>query len=349
VATVAVERSVDAVDWRARLARFQKSDDRTAWTQLVSTLALFALVWAAMYVSLMHVGWWLAWCLAPIGGLLMVRVFIVQHDCGHGSFVRSKTTNDRIGAVLGILTLTPYHYWKRTHAAHHASSGDLDRRGMGDISTLTVGEYAARSWWGRLLYRLYRHPAVILGLGPAYLFLLKHRLPLDTPLSWRREWRNLMLTNVGIAMVVVAAWLTIGIDRFFLVQLPIVLVMGTAGVFLFYIQHQFEDTYWERRDGWSFEAAALHGSSYFDLPPVLHWFTGNIGFHHVHHLASRIPNYRLPACFREVTELQDAPRLTLRDAVRCLRLRLWDEDSHRLLGFRELRDAASPSTRSTVA
>lgn len=346
--TVVVDGRVEAVDWKARLASYQAADDRTAWIELASTLALFAMVWTAMYLSLVHVGWWLAVCLAPLGGLLMVRVFIVQHDCGHGSFVRSKAMNDRIGQVLGILTLTPYHYWKRTHAAHHASAGDLDRRGMGDITTLTVREYAERSWWGKLTYRLYRHPAVILGLGPVYLVLLKHRLPLDVPWSWRREWRSVTLTNAGIAMVLTAAWFTIGIDRFLAIQLPIVLVTGTVGVLLFYIQHQFENTYWARREAWSFEAAALQGSSFFDLPPVLHWFSGNIGFHHIHHLASRIPFYRLPACFRDVPELQDAPRLTLRDTARCLRLRLWDEEADRLVGFRRLRDAAARTNRSTA-
>jgi omega-6 fatty acid desaturase (delta-12 desaturase) len=336
VATVALNEPVEDIDWKRRLAPYMMAHDRTAWFQLLSTLGLFALVWSVTYLGVEHVGWWVALALAPLTGLLMVRVFIVQHDCGHGSFFRSKTMNDRVGAWLGILTLTPYHYWKRTHAVHHASSGDLDRRGMGDIATLTVAEYRSRPWRSRLAYRLYRHPLVLLGLGPVYLFLLKHRLPLDIPRSWRREWRSVMVTDAAIAAVLVAAWATIGLDRFLLIQLPVAIAMGTAGVWLFYVQHQFEDTFWARRADWSFAAAALEGSSFYDLPPVLHWFTGNIGYHHIHHLASRIPNYRLPACFREVPELQNAPRLTLAESLRCLRLRLWNEDARRLVGFRGL-------------
>ena len=343
VATVAMQERADGAVWKQRLAPYQTADDRLAWAQLLSTVGLFVLTWTVMYVSLEVVGWWLTLVLAPIAALLLVRLFIVQHDCGHGSFFRSKALNERVGACLGVLTLTPYHYWKRTHAVHHATAGDLDRRSMGDVTTLTVAEYVALPWWRRVAYRLYRHPLVMLGVGPVYVFVLKHRLPLDIPWSWRREWRSVLATDAALVAVVALAWVTVGIESFLLVQLPITLLSGPVGVWLFYVQHQFEDTYWARHDGWSYYEAALRGSSFYDLPQVLHWFTGNIGYHHIHHLSSRIPNYRLPSCFRDIPELQQAPRLGLADSLGCLRLRLWDEEARRLVGFRDLRRTATTS------
>ena len=271
----------------------------------------------------------------PAAGLL-TRLFIIQHDCGHGCFFHSPRANHTVGFVLGVLTLTPYQYWRRTHALHHAGSGDLDRRDFGEIQTLTVREYVALSRWRRLGYRLYRNMFVLLVLGPFYQFVIKHRLPLDAPRAWKREWRSVMATNLALAAVLVTASFTIGLGRFALVHLPIVVVSGAFGVWLFYVQHQFEDTYWENHPEWDFHRAGAEGSSFFDLPPVLHWFTGNIGYHHVHHLSSRIPNYSLRRCMDENPELQHVTRLTLGQSLKCARLKLWDEEAHRLVGCGEV-------------
>src|SRR4029079_13238321 len=245
------------------------------------------------------------------------------------------------GAALGVVTITPYQYWRRTHAIHHATSGDLDRREMGDINTLAVDEYLALSRWGKLCYRLYRNMFVLLVLGPLYQFVLKHRYPFDMPKGWGKEWRSVLGTNLALAAVLYLAHRTIGIGTLALVHLPITVISGALGVWLFYVQHQFEDTYWELHPDWDFHRAGVEGSSYFDLPPVLHWFTGNIGYHHVHHLASRIPNYRLRACREAVPELQHVTRLTIGSSFACARLKLWDPEQRRLIGFRELRKRRS--------
>jgi omega-6 fatty acid desaturase (delta-12 desaturase) len=326
------------------LERYARPSVARSVFQLLNTAIPFAAVWLAMLWSL-SVGYWLTLLLSiPAAGLL-VRLFIIQHDCGHGSFFGSRTWNDRLGGVLGVLTLVPYAYWKKTHAIHHATSGDLSRRGFGDVETLTVTEYRALSKWNRLRYRLGRNPVVLLGLGPFYQFVLKHRLPLDTPRAWKREWRSVHGTNVALAAVLVMAHFTIGLGAFFAVHIPIVLISGAAGVWLFYVQHQFEDTYWRDRPEWSFHLAAVHGSSWYDLPRFLHWWSGNIGFHHIHHLSSHIPNYRLRECMRDYPALEGAPRLTLWSSLRCARLKLWDEDSGKLIGFRELAPLRSGASR----
>jgi omega-6 fatty acid desaturase (delta-12 desaturase) len=314
------------------LQPYTRPDVRRSVFQLLNTAIPFALVWYAMYRSLEY-SYWITLALAiPAAGLL-VRLFIIQHDCGHGSFFARQRLNNALGFVIGILTLTPYGYWRRTHAIHHATSGDLDRRDLGDITTLTVDEYLTRSRYRRLLYRLYRSPLVLFGLGPAYLFLIRHRFPTDLPRSWKREWQSVLMTNLGIAGLVVFTSWTIGVSAFLKVQLPITLLAGTLGVWLFYIQHQFEDTYWRRQPSWDYREASVKGSSYYDLPAIINWFTGNIGVHHVHHLCSRIPNYRLHKCLQENPDLQDVTRLTLVDSLRCVRFKLWDEESRQLVGF----------------
>ena len=322
--------------WNRLLAPYASADNRKASFQLLTTATLFALNWALMLRSLRGPYWFTLLLALPAAGLL-TRLFIFQHDCGHGSFFRSRTANHAVGSLLGTLLLTPYSYWRRTHAIHHATSGDLDRRTFGDVKTLTVQEYLRLSRWGRLKYRLYRNPFVLLGLGPTYQFLVKHRFPYDIPRTWKREWASVMWTNLGIAALVALAWKLIGLESFLLVQLPITLIGGALGIWMFYIQHQFEDTYWRDHPEWSFHRAGLEGSSFYDLPGILHWFTGNIGFHHIHHLASRIPNYRLKECFRQVPELHHVTHLSLRDSLRCARLHLWDEHQGRLVGFRHLR------------
>ncbi len=321
--------------WTEILEPYARPSVGRSLFQVFNSAVPFAFLWFFMLVSLEY-SYWITLLLAvPTVGFL-VRLFIIQHDCGHRSFFQSQTANNTLGFMIGVLTLTPYAYWRKTHAIHHATSGNLDQRGFGDISTLTVKEYLALTRWGRFRYRLYRHPLVLFGLGPIYEFILRHRFPWTLPPSWKREWASVFWTNVAILAVVAMMWMTIGIQAFLAVQLPITLLAGTTGVWLFYIQHQFEDTYWEKDDAWGFHAAGLEGSSYYDLPGILHWFTGNIGVHHVHHLSSRIPNYRLQQCFRENPELQQVTRLTLWDSLKCARLKLWDEERKKLVGFRHL-------------
>jgi omega-6 fatty acid desaturase (delta-12 desaturase) len=238
--------------------------------------------------------------------------------------------------VIGVLTLTPYDFWRHTHAIHHASSGHLERRGIGDVDTLTAGEYLSLSFWGRLRYRTYRHPLVMFCIGPAYLFILRHRLPVGLIGSGLQPWLSTMATNVAIASVAAGLIWFIGVWPFLLVQLPIIFLAGSVGVWLFYVQHQFEMTFWAHEGGWSFEEAALHGSSYYDLPEVLRWFTANIGVHHVHHLCSRIPYYRLPRVLHDYPELRGVSRLTLLQSFQSVRLVLWDESQQRLVSFREI-------------
>ncbi len=305
--------------------------------QLLNTGIPYVALWLLMVFSLEY-SYWITLLLAIPTGLLLMRLFVLQHDCGHGSFLPSRAANNSVGFILGVVTLVPYEYWRKTHAIHHATSGDLDRRGLGDVDTLTVAEYLALSPFKRVSYRLMRNPFVLFGVGPIYQFLIKHRLPLDIPRSWNREWASVHWTNLALAAVVAGMWLTIGIKAFLLVQIPVFLISGALGIWLFYVQHQFEDAYWESSDKWSFHAAAMKGSSYLDLPAVGHWLTGNIGIHHIHHLCSRIPNYRLRRCLAENPELQEGKRMTIREGLRCLRLQLWDEKSRRLIGISDLEE-----------
>jgi omega-6 fatty acid desaturase (delta-12 desaturase) len=262
---------------------------------------------------------------------------MIQHDCGHGAFFRHRLANDWVGRVIGVVTLTPYDLWRRTHAIHHATSGHLDRRGIGDVSTLTVSEYLALSRWRRFGYRLYRHPIIMFGLGPAYLFFLQQRLPVGLMRGGWVPWLSTMGTNATIAAFIAGMMWLVGVGPFLLVHLPIMLLAASIGVWLFYVQHQFEDTFWARDRGWNRHEAALRGSSHYELPGILRWFTANIGVHHVHHLSSQVPYYRLPQVLRDWPELGQAGRLTLLDSLRCIRLVLWDETRQRLVSFREMR------------
>ena len=271
----------------------------------------------------------------PAAGLLL-RLFVLQHDCGHGSFFRTRAVNDWVGRIIGTVTLTPYDAWRRSHNAHHASSGNLDERGFGDIDTLTVREYLALSRWRRLRYRAYRHPLVMFGIGPAYLFLVRHRLPVGLMRKGWEPWISTMATNAATAALIVAMIWLVGAGPFLLVQLPIVLLAASMGVWLFYVQHQFEDTVWAEDPAWNMHEAALHGSSHYDLPPVLRWFTANIGVHHVHHLCSRIPFYRLPEVLRDHPERGETSRLTIMESLNSVRLVLWDEERQQLISFRDL-------------
>jgi acyl-lipid omega-6 desaturase (Delta-12 desaturase) len=318
------------------ITRYRQPDNVRGAVEIAITFVPLATLWILAWIALHFGYWWLSLPLAiPAAGFL-VRLFMIQHDCGHGSFFRHRVANDWVGRVIGVLTLTPYDFWRRTHAIHHASSGHLERRGIGDVDTLTVNEYLSLSPWRRLRYRAYRHPLVMFGIGPAYLFILQYRLPVGLLFSGWQPWLSTMVTNVAIGTVAAVLIWFIGVWPFLLVHLPIVLLAGSVGVWLFYVQHQFEMTFWSHESGWSFEEAALYGSSHYDLPRILRWFTANIGIHHVHHLCSRIPYYRLPRVLRDHPELRGVSRLTLLQSLRCVRLVLWDESQRRLISFREL-------------
>jgi acyl-lipid omega-6 desaturase (Delta-12 desaturase) len=312
---------------------------RSVW-ELAVTLAPFAALVLAMLFAL-KAGYIAALALVPVAGLLLLRTFIIQHDCGHGAFLKQRTSNDWVGRALGVLTFTPYDCWRRSHTLHHAHTGNLDARGFGDVDTLTVREFRSRGWLQRLLYRAYRHPVVLFGIGPAYLFLLRHRLPIGLMREGSQYWISAIATNLATTAILAVLVIVFGIGNTLLVVIPIILIAASAGVWLFYIQHQFEHAHWDRRKGWSFHDAALKGSSHLDLPQPLRWFTGNIGIHHVHHLASRIPFYRLPGVLKAYPALRDLNRFTLAQTWRPLTLTLWDEDQRRLVSFREAARAQS--------
>jgi acyl-lipid omega-6 desaturase (Delta-12 desaturase) len=323
-----------ACTWVGLLAGYRKPSNKRSIVEIGITVVPLILLWVLMWAAL-DVGYWLSMSLAvPTAGFL-VRLFMIQHDCGHGAFFRHRLANDWIGRAIGVVTMTPYDSWRRTHAIHHATSGNLDRRGFGDVDTLTVQEYKSRSRWGRIRYRLYRHPLVMFGLGPTYIFFLQHRLPVGLMREGWEPWVSTMATNVAIAVIVATLSWFIGLKAFLLVHLPIMMIAASMGVWLFYVQHQFEDTTWENDREWNVRTAALHGSSHYDLPGILAWFTANIGVHHVHHLCSRIPYYRLPRVLRDHPELRGVSRLTLLQSFRCVRLVLWDDTRRRLVSFRE--------------
>jgi omega-6 fatty acid desaturase (delta-12 desaturase) len=311
-------------------AKYREAQPHRAAFQLATTLLLYAVacgltMWAAAY------SWWLALPLAVPAGGLLVRLFIMQHDCGHGSFLSTRAANDRVGRLLSILTVTPYDSWKRAHALHHASTGDLSRRGTGDIQTLTVSEYLALSGWQKLRYRLYRNPLVLIVLGSPFNFLLLQRLPFGVGLPWRTAWRDVMALN--LALIAAYGGLALLFGSLVAVFIPVICVAAWIGGWLFFVQHQYEDTIWEEGETWDFHQAALGGSSYYVLPRVLQWFTGNVGLHHVHHLNSRIPNYRLQECIDDHPALAEVGRLTFRKSLGCIHLALWDEERRKLVSF----------------
>ncbi len=333
---------IDALPPISKLMGYASPDVKKSVFQLLNTAIPFALMWGAMYFSLAY-SYWITLALSVPTALLLVRLFIVQHDAGHGSFFKSHKANDRVGFWIGLLTLSPYHYWQKTHAIHHASSGNLDKRGFGDIDTLTVQEYLSLSPWGKFKYRVYRHPITMFVVGPFFQFVIFHRMPTNIPRSWKREWRSIHLTNLALAGVLVLAGLTGGLKNFLLVQGPITYVASVLGAWLFFIQHQYESTYWRHSAGWDYFDAAVKGSSYYVLPKILQWFTGSIGLHHIHHYNSRIPNYKLQQCYDENPEFQNVTRLTIKTSLHCFRLALWDEEKNKLVAFKDLAPAGSGS------
>lgn len=326
----------DARRWTKILTHYRRPNHIRSTVEIAITFVPLAALWVLCWTALHFGYWWLSLLLAVPAAGFLVRLFMIQHDCGHGSFFYHRVANDWVGRVIGVLTLTPYDFWRRTHAIHHANSGHLERRGIGDVDTLTVHEYLSLSFWARLRYRAYRNPLVMFGIGPAYLFVLQYRLPVGLFFNGWQPWLSTMATNVAIAAVAAGLVWFIGVWPFILVQLPIILLAGSVGVWLFYVQHQFEMTFWAHEDDWSFQEAALHGSSHYQLPGILRWFTANIGVHHVHHLCSRIPYYRLSRVLRDHPELRGVNRLTLLQSFQCVRLVLWDESRRRLVSFRDI-------------
>lgn len=325
-----------AREWLSVLARYREPSTLRSLFELAATLIPFVALWVLAWMAL-SVSPWLAVAVAALNGAFLVRIFIIQHDCGHGAFLANRTAQDWVGRVLGVLTLTPYAVWRRTHSLHHANHGNLDRRGIGDVLTLTVEEYRARTPAGRLLYRLYRHPVTLFVLGPSYLFILQNRLPLGLMNAGWRYWTSAMGTNamIGIALGIII-WFG-GFWPVIAIFLPTSVIAATIGVWLFYVQHQFEETHWSKDDDWKLHDAALEGSSHYVLPQPLRWLSGNIGIHHVHHLYSRIPFYRLGEVLRDHKELAEAQRLTIAESLSTVRLHLWDEVTGKLTSFAEAR------------
>lgn len=331
---MAGETAPSVRDIARHCAAYREPVVRSALVQLANTGLPYLALCAIMVAAAASARWWIV-CLfsVPAGGLL-VRLFIIQHDCGHGSFLPSRAANDWTGRALSLLTLTPYDSWKRAHALHHASTGDLSRRGTGDVETLTVREYLALPGLRRLRYRLYRNPFLLIGLGSPLNFLLLQRMPFGVGLPWRTAWRDVLALDVSLAaLVCLLVMATGGLLPVLAALVPAVCVAAWIGGWLFYVQHQYEDTIWETSEDWDLHAAALGGSSYYVLPTVLQWFTGNVGLHHVHHLNSRIPNYRLQECLDAHEALGRVGRLTLLESLQCMHLALWDEDARRLVGF----------------
>ncbi len=325
-----------AREWVKVLAKYRDPNPVRSGFELGVSLIPFIALWVlACWVA--HYSYLGAFLISLLNGGFLLRLFGIQHDCGHGAFFGNRALSDWTGRAIGIFTLTPYDVWRRSHSLHHSHSGDLDHRGIGDIMTLTIEEYHQRTPFGRFLYRAYRHPLVMFGVGPSYIFMLQHRLPVGYMNDGWRYWASSMGTNAGIAAVMALIVWFGGGQSLFLVFLPTTLLGASVGVWLFYVQHQFETTQWDQSQDWRMHNAALHGSSHYDLPPILRWFTANIGIHHVHHLYSRIPFYRLPEVLKDHEELVECSRLTIRESIRCVGLNLWDEQSRRLVSFKAAR------------
>ncbi|NCM96640.1 MAG: fatty acid desaturase [Rhodobacteraceae bacterium CG2_30_10_405] len=323
-------------DWVQMLAKYRDPSPLRSLVELGVTLAAFVVIWA-LAVWALSFSWLAALALALLNGPFLVRLFAIQHDCGHAAYFRHRPANDWIGRALGVLTLTPYDVWRRSHSIHHSAAGNLDRRGIGDVQTLTVAEYFALTPRGRLLYRLYRNPAVLFGLGPCYIFFVNNRLPIGLMRAGWRYWLSAMATNLAIVAGLAGLYLLGGLAPIVLIWLPTSLVGATIGVWLFYVQHQFATTQWDSQAEWQIHDAALLGSSHYILPQPLQWLTANIGVHHVHHLYSRIPFYRLPEVLRDFPALAAAQRMTIRQSLVNVKLHLWDEQGRRLLSFAQAR------------
>lgn len=326
--------SADKAAWRLAVEKYRQPSTARALLQIANTFIPYALLWYFMYLSL-AVSWWLIAPLAVLAGMFLVRIFIIFHDCGHGSYFPSQRANEIVGFIAGVLTFTPFYHWRWEHAIHHTTAGHLDKRGMGDIWTMTVQEYLEASRWKRFAYQLARNPVVLFVIAPVFMFVVMQRYP--KPGASPRERHSVWWTNLAALCMAIGLSGIFGTVAYLLIQLIVLGVGGAIGVWMFYVQHQFEDVYWERGDNWDYAAAALQGSSFYKLPRVLQWFSGNIGFHHIHHLSVRIPNYNLQKCHEADPLFLQVKPLNLTASLKSLTLRLWDEEARRLVGYRRMR------------
>ena len=330
---------------KKEMVPYEKSNIKTSIKQILNTILPLVLLWIAAYASL-SISYWLTLPIAIVASGFVIRTFIIFHDCCHQSFFKSRRANDILGTITGVLTLVPYQQWKNSHSIHHATSSNLDKRGVGDMWVMTVDEYVAAPLMQRIAYRFYRNPIVMLGLGPIFIFVLTYRF--NRKGAKRKERMNTYLTNVLIvALYALLCW-AIGWQAFLLVQVPIIFVSGMLGIWLFYVQHQFEDSYFEHEDEWSYVLAAVEGSSYYKLPKLLQWMTGNIGFHHVHHLSPKVPNYLLEQAHNDTPPLQHATTITLRTSLQSLRFRLWDEERKTFVSFKQIKHLLKNPAREAV-
>lgn len=323
----------EETNWVKIVSKYNYPSPLMSWWQVVNSVVPYFALWVLMVYSL-EISYWLTLLLSVFAAGFLVRIFIIFHDCGHGSFFKSDRWNKIVGIPLGLLVFTPYHRWHRDHKEHHATVGNLDKRGVGDVQTLTVDEYKNLSKWGRFSYRFYRHPLFLIGLAPLLLFLIQHRIP-KSYMNWK-EHMYVYLSTLSIAIAIFLVILAIGWKAYVMIQLPVIFIASVHGVWLFYVQHQYESVQWVRTHEWDYKNIALQGSSFFKLPLLLRWFTGNIGYHHIHHLSPRIPNYKLAQCHKENPMFQDVKPITFFSSLKSLRLRLWDEKKQKLIGFNEL-------------
>lgn len=325
-------------EWIEIVSRYNKPDNRKSWWQVINSAGSYIVMWILMIWSLKY-SYWITLILAVPAAGFLVRTFIIFHDCGHGSFFRSKRLNAIVGVITGLLVFTPYHRWHRDHHIHHQTVGNLDKRGIGDVATLTVDEYRNRSWLQRFLYRLYRNPFFLFGLAPLLLFVVLYRFP--KKYMSVREHVYVQLTNLALVLIVFSMIMAIGWRAYLMIQIPVLYIATVHGVWLFYVQHQFRHVKWSDSSGWDYRTMALEGSSFFRLPAALNWFTGNIGYHHIHHLSPLIPNYNLKKCNDENELFREIKPITFRTAFESLILRLWDEKKGMLVSFREWRRATA--------
>ncbi|MEH7344953.1 fatty acid desaturase [Bacillus sp. JJ1532] len=317
---------------RKQMAPYEKANMKASVWQMINTLIPFFLLWFLAYKSL-TVSYLLTLSIAVVAAGFLVRIFIIFHDCCHYSFFKNRTANKIVGTITGIITIFPFSQWQHDHSFHHATSSNLDKRGVGDIWMLTVDEYISATFWQRLAYRLYRNPFVMFGLGPIYQFLIVNRF--NRKGARMKERLNTYLTNISIVLLYSLMCWAIGWESFLLVQGPIFLISGSAGIWLFYVQHTFEDSYFEADEHWEYVKAAVEGSSFYKLPKLLQWLTGNIGYHHVHHLSPRVPNYKLEEAHNNTEPLKNVPTVSLKTSIQSLRFRLWDELNNKFVTYKE--------------
>ena len=321
------------ISLKKQIAPYEKANTKSSVRQILNTFIPFLVLWFAAYQSL-QISYWLTLFFAVLTSGFVIRLFIIFHDCCHQSFFKKRKWNDILGTITGIITMFPYEQWKRSHSIHHATSSNLNKRGTGDIWIMTVEEYKSAPLKEKIAYRLYRNPLVMFGFGPIYLFVITNRI--NRKDARKKERINMYITNLSIIVIYTSMCLLIGWKEFLLVQLPILFVAGALGIWLFYVQHQFEDSYFEEEKDWDYVKAAIDGSSYYKLPKVLQWVTGNIGFHHVHHLSPRVPNYHLEKVHNETAPLQEATTITIKSSLKAIRFRLWDEKGKGFVSFKDL-------------